>query len=364
MLLLRFITNRFKSIGSKFSKKEQKSFTGSSIILAIVELFMVVVGILLALYIDRWNSSQNFEKQFESTLRIVQQNLVSDIYNSDNTIAHFHSRDSLRHDVMMNKFGREYYENGLNYWQQVIVFYSQYQITTDGYNLLLDMKDEVPEKYSEIFKKIKKMYKIIPNLDEFNSNFKKIIWNIHDELAYSHWFWIDGYYGRVSEEQIDFFMNDPYYKALVQKVVNAAALLDEMARSHRIKSIDMYHEINDLLGVVEEVPENITYIIDDSLSKDYIGKYKLVDGEMGTYFPKHLIKDSILEIGVKDSILYVMKDEKHSIPLYYFKRINQNRMYPIKKNPVFISSYGYYEFYMNEKLRIGAAGPETIWQKQ
>ena len=50
-----------------------------------------------------------------------------------------------------------------------------------------------------------------------------------------------------------------------------------------------------------------------------------------------------------------MKDEKHSIPLYYFKRINQNRMYPIKKNPVFISSYGYYEFYMNEKLRIGAA---------
>ena len=71
MLLLRFITNRFKSIGSKFSKKEQKSFTGSSVFLAITELFMVVVGILLALYIDRWNSSQNFEKQFESTLRII-----------------------------------------------------------------------------------------------------------------------------------------------------------------------------------------------------------------------------------------------------------------------------------------------------
>ena len=103
-------------------------------------------------------------------------------------------------------------------------------------------------------------------------------------------------------------------------------------RSHRIKSIDMYNEINDLLGVVEEVPENITYIIDDSLSKDYIGKYKLVDGEMGTYFPKHLIKDSILEIGfLKDRILYVMKDEKHSIPLYYFKRINQNRSIQSRK---------------------------------
>ena len=75
MLLLNFLTDRFKSIGSKFSTKEQKSFTSSSVILVFIELFMVVTGILLALYIDRWNSSQNFENQFEATLRIVQQNL-------------------------------------------------------------------------------------------------------------------------------------------------------------------------------------------------------------------------------------------------------------------------------------------------
>ena len=71
-----------------------------------------------------------------------------------------------------------------------------------------------------------------------------------------------------------------------------------------------------------------------------------------------------LEIGIKDSILYLMKNEKHAIPLYYFKRISQNPMYPIKKNNVFISSQGYYEFYKNGKLRIGAVGPETIWQRQ
>ena len=109
--------------------------------------------------------------------------------------------------------------------------------------------------------------------------------------------------------------------------------LMECFRSHRIKSIDMYNEINDILGVVEEVLENITYNIDDSLSKDYIGKYKLVDGEMGTNFPKHLIKDSILEIGVKDRILYVMIDEKYLIPLYYFKRINQNRYISNQEKP-------------------------------
>ena len=364
MFLLKFVTNRFKSIGSRFKKEDKKSVTSSTVFLAITELFMVVIGILLALYIDRWNSTKSFEKQFESTLRIVQENLESDIYNSDNVIAHFHSRDSLRHDVMMNKFDREYYEKGISYWQQVIVFYNVYQVTTEGYNLLLDMKDEVPKKYSEIFKKVKKMYKILPNLDEYNKNFKKIIWNIHDELAYSHWFWLDYYYGKASEEQIDFFLNDPYYKALVQKVVNASALLNSVARTHRIKAIDMYNEINDILGKEKEVPDHITYIINDSISKNYVGKYKLINGKMGVGFPKYYVENEVLEIGLKDSILYLMKDEKHAIPLYYFKRIYNNTNYPIKKNHVFIASQGYYEFYKNGKLRIGAVGPETIWQRQ
>ena len=129
MLLLKFLTNRFKSIASKFKKEDKKSVTSSTVFLAVIELFMVVLGILLALYIDRWNSTKSFEKQFESTLRIVQENLESDIYNSDNVIAQFYSRDSLRHDIMMNKFDREYYENGISYWQQVIVFYHNYQVT-------------------------------------------------------------------------------------------------------------------------------------------------------------------------------------------------------------------------------------------
>jgi len=58
VLLLKFLTNRFKSIVSTFKKKEKKSFSNSTVFLAVTELFMVVLGILLALYIDRWNSTK------------------------------------------------------------------------------------------------------------------------------------------------------------------------------------------------------------------------------------------------------------------------------------------------------------------
>jgi hypothetical protein len=39
-------------------------------LLALSELFIVIVGIFLSLYIDRLNSSRNFEKQYENTLKI------------------------------------------------------------------------------------------------------------------------------------------------------------------------------------------------------------------------------------------------------------------------------------------------------
>ena len=47
---------------------------------------------------------------------------------------------------MLNKFDREYYEQGINYWQKAIVFYDQFEIATEGYNLLLQMNEEIPDK--------------------------------------------------------------------------------------------------------------------------------------------------------------------------------------------------------------------------
>jgi hypothetical protein len=61
VLLLKFLTNCFKSIKSGFKTDSDISFTNSTVFLTFTELFMLVLGILLALYINRWNSTQKFE---------------------------------------------------------------------------------------------------------------------------------------------------------------------------------------------------------------------------------------------------------------------------------------------------------------
>lgn len=364
MLLLKFLTNRFKSIGSNFKKENKISFTSSTIFLAFTELFMVVLGILLALYIDRWNTTQNHKKQFEATLRLIQADLINDIKSSDNVIANFNARDSLRHDVMLKKLDKEYYENGISYWQKIIVYYTTFNVKSDGYNLLLDMKEEVPKDYLTVYKKIKKLYRRIPIIDEYNKNFKKVIWDIKDELSYTDWYWIDSYHEKMSDKQIDFLMNDFYYKSLVQKVLNASALLNGVAIAHRIEAIDIYNEINDLLGKVEEDPKGMTYILTDSLAKKYIGKYKMIEGDSSKWFPKFYSDNLVLEIGIKDSCLYLIQDNEYTRKLYYFNRQYQNFNFPIKKHHIFISGLGFFEFYKKGKLKVGAAGPYSIWEKQ
>ena len=364
MLLLKFLTNRFKSIGSSFRKSKEVSFTNSTVLLAFTELFMVVVGILLALYIDRWNSTQKHEEQFKATLRLVQQDLESDVFASDNVIAGFSSRDSLRHNVMLNKLDRNYYENGISGWEKIIAYYNNFNVSLEGFNLLIDMKEEVPDKYVNIYKKIKNFYKRIETINEYNSRYKEVIWDIKDELSFKKWYWIDSYDGIISEEQIDFYLNDFYYKSLVQKTMNASVLLYSEARNHRIKAINLYHEINDLLGIEVEVPKNIKNNLADSLANKYVGTYKLIEGDNDNWFPKYYSENLILEIGIKDSILYLMQDNEHSTKLYYFNRISNNSKFPIKKHPVFISSIGFFEFYKNGNLKVGAAGPYSIWEKQ
>ena len=133
---------------------------------------------------------------------------------------------------------------------------------------------------------------------------------------------------------------------------------------YKRQAIDIYNEINELLGKSKETPKNMTYVLTDSLVEKYVGIYRMIEGDSSQWFPKNYSDDLILEIGIKDSILYLMQNNEYIRKLYYFDRQYQNRTYPIKKHHIFISSTGFFEFYKNGKLKVGAAGPHSIWEKQ
>ena len=73
MLFFQYIKDKlFKKKLESDLKPESKSPTkGTIFLLAISELVMLVLGILLALYIDRWNEKQQIEEKFTAALKII-----------------------------------------------------------------------------------------------------------------------------------------------------------------------------------------------------------------------------------------------------------------------------------------------------
>ena len=67
-----FLFDYFKKTVTQLKSNNSNSLRTKNTIflLALSELFIVIVGIFLSLYIDRLNSSRNFEKQYENTLKI------------------------------------------------------------------------------------------------------------------------------------------------------------------------------------------------------------------------------------------------------------------------------------------------------
>ncbi len=62
---------------------------------AIGEIVLVVIGILIALYINNWNEERKDRENFDFTLVEIEKELISNINSARNTISSLSESDSL-----------------------------------------------------------------------------------------------------------------------------------------------------------------------------------------------------------------------------------------------------------------------------
>ena len=351
MLFFQYIKDKlFKKKLESDLKPESKSPTkGTIFLLAISELVMLVLGILLALYIDRWNEKQQIEEKFTAALKIIQQELSNDIQQTDKIFNQYIRRDSLWSNVMGNKLSRQDYKDGISAFDKIIFFYTQLNIHSDGFEILSKFNEEVPEQYENIFYKLKNFYSRKTDIDEYNKNFKKVVWENIDYMYNRPWFSVDEFNGRVSEDQIDFYLHNPYYKSMVHNTMNYMGNSYHVSRSFRLVGIDMYKELKEVIGDTIKMPEHITYTLTDSLKlQQLIGNYKLTEGREDSRF------ETDLEIEMKDNILVILREDKEPYIFYHFKE------------SIFFTKSGYvFKFSGNGQLKIiDGFRQATLWSKQ
>ena len=286
---------------------------------AIGEIFLVVIGILIALQVNNWNENRKLNRKIIANLKNVQSELAQNILNSDGVIDDFIKRDSVKNLIFNNKLTYRDYKNNIGYNRPLFFtfYYDNFDVDAIAYDNLTQNSEEIPKKYAPILDKLNYLYlKIKTRIDVINQRYQKTVYGtIDDLLKTKSWFSDDSFKGTHSDVAIHYFRTNFQYKAEVSKTVSDASNLSGAACKYRKNAIDAYLAIARVLGNEDKTPDYISYTLKDKKIIDrYVGSYQQVYGPPRTEMGERI---EITKNG--NQLFFTAKTTNEKIPIYYFK---------------------------------------------
>ncbi len=269
------------------------------------EIFLVVVGILIAVWINGKNQERINEAKAVTILKEIQKDLKSDIYQAREVINKIVTQDSIAKLLLWDKItGDEMFGLLKEEKSYGIVFQDDLTLTIsdNGYaNFQLNL-NIIPTKYEPISNDLKDLYgtsrvsfeainerirsTVIENLDKINT----YDWNVESEKGF------------MPEEAKNYFQRDLEYKKILLKYMNGIENVFKVTQRHENKAIKIHNAISKTLNIEDYIPSPPSFksFPDSPKEINFNGKYKLKETVDSSYFPK------IIELKEVDNKLYVL----------------------------------------------------------
>lgn len=150
---------------------------------AVGEIILVVIGILIALYINNYNQEKKTERRVVAILEEVQHDLEKNIRESDIMLDFYEEQDSLVYLVIEDKLTPgDYYGN--SYARTLLTAVKHMKIYTNGYNNLTGKTDEIPKKYRHLLRPLNELYVYQKyEVDKFDDRMNLLTDHFHDDFA-------------------------------------------------------------------------------------------------------------------------------------------------------------------------------------
>ncbi|MCA0153228.1 hypothetical protein LBV24_08375 [Winogradskyella sp. 2Y89] len=184
-----------------------------------------------------------------------------------------------------------------------------------GYEQLMEHLDDMPEKYDDLLRRLDRHYRSgTIQRTRAKLDIYEVVQNYNNYLAeHESWYGQDRYHNTISDAQINFYLNDPYFLNHITRLNQAInTSMRELVR-WRIVAIRIFHEINELLGENRQTVPDIartTSLNSASESSKYVGTYVLSKG------PKNTDLGSRLEVTSNKNDLFIQyRDEREPIQL-------------------------------------------------
>jgi len=282
---------------------------------AIGEIFLVVIGILIALQVNNWNENRKLNQKIIANLKNVQSELAVNILNSDGVIERFIKRDSVKNLILNNKLTYSDYKNDIGFNRTLFApfYYDNFDLNSIAFNNLIQNSEEIPRKYAPILDKLNYLYiKMKTRIDVLNQRYQRTVYSNADDLSRKKsWFVEDSFKGVHSDVAINFYLTNPQYREQVCTTLNDERNLSGAACKFRKTAIDAYLAIARVLGNEDKTPDNISYTLKD---EKIIGSYQQFYGP-----PRTEMGDRIEITKSGNQIFFTTKTKNEKIPVYYLK---------------------------------------------
>ena len=344
-----------------FRKIRQKLFTENMfskyLLYAIGEVVLVVIGIMIALYFNNLNQERIQGENLKATLVEIQRDIARDIDFTNNYIRRFKVRDSRKNLIFNNKVTNHDIKSGRIDMYRAAFIRDPIRIQRNAFEKFKNEIDDISVEYDELVSMLDQQYNMSGKyLEELNISFK-YDQNKNKDYLYSHldWFAQDEFDDVISDEQIDFYLNDPEYKNLVMRMSQRSKSVILGVIAYRVQALKTYFKIKELLGDKGSIdPKEIreTTLSDAGQADSIIGIYKLISGSPKTSFGTEF------EITSMGKQLYLVQQNSDPLLLYYWDSENLE-FFPFQGSSILVLSSK-----TPDKITIiNGDSDNTIWEK-
>ena len=274
---------------------------------AIGEIVLVVIGILIALQINTWNEERKGKEKVHQLLVQVQKELFYNIDRCNFVVDFYRDKDSIYYKVLNKKATYDDYKSNSLY-RELGIIYEPVLLVDEAFINLIETDGQLSQKQDSIVLKLKRLYGTNKKrTDEKDLKVGLLVDGYLDKLNNEKEWYGDFMQREITDDMIDYFLTDPFYK---NQMIHFAdrALLDHLISitDFRIEARNIYEELSDYLNIKKDssVVKNIKGY------EHYIGTYEWSHSH-NTNIVSENNKLKMNFIAIEDNIL-----ESNSIYIY------------------------------------------------
>jgi len=234
------VINIFKKIRKSFLFSNKLS---SYLIYAIGEIVLVMIGILLALYVNNWNENRKQKSNINNTLKTIAYDLEADTISANTVIEYYKTNIENSRKILKNEITKDNYNECIACFN-LVTMYQPFTVQDKGFAQFKNLTEQRDSEKDSLITDITNFYSGYTLIIEKNNDrMESIVMKNFNEFEKSPWF-IDLAQNKLTDEIINYYTtNDNYKKRLASHAMLAVGNHLGIAQQYKLNATELIERI-------------------------------------------------------------------------------------------------------------------------